>query len=69
LAWGSSVSLAVHRVSFISVGYFGQIWQFFSYFLATVPALASVKRPKQVNAPAMRPAERVASEHGHLASR
>ena len=46
LAWGSSVSLAMHCVSSLNVSYFGQIWQYFSYFLATVPALASFKRPK-----------------------
>ena len=49
LAWGCSVSLAVHCVSFISVTYFGQFLQFFFFFVATVPAFARIKRPKRVN--------------------
>jgi hypothetical protein len=52
LAWGSSVSLAVHCVSFISVSYFGQMVQFFVFFLATVPAFARFRRPKRVKSPA-----------------
>jgi hypothetical protein len=47
-AWGCSVSLAVHCVSFISVSYFGQMLQFFFFFIATVPALARFKRPKRL---------------------
>ena len=43
LAWGCSVSLSVHCVSFISVSYFGQMLQAFVFFLATVPALGRVK--------------------------
>ena len=42
LAWGSSVALAVHCVSFISVSYFGQMRQLFLIFLATIPALVSM---------------------------
>jgi hypothetical protein len=68
LAWGSSVSLAAHCVSFISVAYFGQIWQFFFYFLATIPALARFRRPRRVKAPAPRPAEGLSAERGHLVS-
>lgn len=48
LAWGCSVSLAVHCVSFISVGYFGQMVQFFVFFIATVPAIARFRRRKRV---------------------
>jgi hypothetical protein len=48
LAWGSSVSLAVHCVSFISVSYFGQMVPFFVMFVATVPAFSRFKRPKRV---------------------
>jgi hypothetical protein len=52
LAWGSSVSLAVHCVSFISVSYFGQTVQFFVIFVATVPACSRFRRPKRVKSPA-----------------
>jgi hypothetical protein len=52
LAWGSSVSLAAHCVSFISVSYFGQMVQFFVFFIATVPAFARFRRPKRVKSPA-----------------
>jgi hypothetical protein len=38
------VSLAVNCVSFISVSYFGQMFQFFIFFVATVPAFAVVDR-------------------------
>lgn len=48
LAWGSSVSLAVHCVSFLSVSYFGQMLQFFFFFLATVPAMSRARHPKRV---------------------
>ena len=48
LAWGSSVSLTVHCVSFISVSYFGQMVQFFVFFVATVPAIAQFSRRKRV---------------------
>jgi hypothetical protein len=48
LAWGSSVSLAVHCVSFISVSYFGQMVQFFVFFVATVPAIARFSRRQRV---------------------
>ena len=48
LAWGSSVALTVHCVSFISVSYFGQMNHFLAIFIATVPAFAKFKRPKQV---------------------
>lgn len=51
LAWGSSVSLAVHCVSFISVSYFGQIFQFFVFFVAAIPALAKFKRSRRVKSP------------------
>ena len=51
IAWGCSVSLAVHCVSFVSVTYFGQFLQFFFFFLATTPALARVKRPKRAKTP------------------
>jgi hypothetical protein len=55
LAWGCSVSLAATCVSFISVSYFGQMYQFFMFSLATYPALASFRRPSRViNAPASR---------------
>ena len=57
LAWGSSVALAAHCVSFISVAYFGRMMQFFLFFVATVPALARFKRRKKAKAPA--PAPRV----------
>jgi hypothetical protein len=43
LSWGTSVSLAAHCVSFVSVSYFGQILPFFACFIATVPALATVR--------------------------
>ena len=52
LAWGCSVSLAVHCVSFISVAYFGQMLQFFFFFVATVPAFALIKPPKRVKSSA-----------------
>jgi hypothetical protein len=52
LAWGSSVSLAVHCVSFISVSYFGQMAQFLVFFVATVPAFARFKRAGRVESPA-----------------
>ncbi len=48
LAWGSSVSLAVHCVSFLSISYFGQMVQFFLFFLATVPAMSRARHPKRV---------------------
>ena len=48
LAWGCSVSLVVHCVSFISVTYFGQMLQFFFFFLGMVPAFARYRRPKRV---------------------
>jgi hypothetical protein len=47
-AWGCSVSLAAHCVSFISVAYFGQMAQFFVLFVATVPAIARFGRRKRV---------------------
>ena len=47
-AWGCSVSLAVHAISFISVTYFGQFLQFFFFFVATLPAFRHIKRPKRV---------------------
>ena len=68
LAWGSSVSLAAHCVSFISVSYFGQILQFFFFFLATLPALGRVGRPQRVTAPARPPAGRVSRERSHVAT-
>jgi hypothetical protein len=43
LAWGFSVSLACHCVSFISVNYFGQMRSFFVFFLAAIPALAKFR--------------------------
>ena len=49
LAWGCSVSLAAHCVSFISISYFGQMQIFFFFFIATIPGLAKFKRPKRVN--------------------
>jgi hypothetical protein len=52
LAWGTSVSLAVHCTSFMSVAYYGQILPFFAFFIATVPALARFRRPQAVPAPA-----------------
>jgi len=52
LAWGSSVSLAVHCVSFISVSYFGQMFPFFAFFVGTVPALARFRRPRRVKSSA-----------------
>jgi hypothetical protein len=52
LAWGSSVSLAAHCVSFMSVSYFGQMFQFFLFFVATVPAVARFRRPKRVKSAA-----------------
>jgi len=70
LAWGSSVSLAVHCVSFISVAYFDQTFQFLLFFFATVPAFARFRRPKRVkshaapraaSAPRPIPAERFRS--------
>ena len=54
LAWGCSVSLAAHCVSFISVKYFGQMQILFFFFVATIPALTRFKRPKRVKAPAAR---------------
>jgi len=50
-AWGCSVSLAAHCVSFISVTYFGQFLQFFFFFVATFPAFARFKRPKSAKEP------------------
>ena len=50
LAWGSSVSLAAHCVSFMSVAYFGRMLQFFLLFVATVPAFARFKRRKRATA-------------------
>ena len=44
LAWGFSVSLAAHCVSFVSVSYFGQTEQFFFSFLALIPALSRFQR-------------------------
>jgi hypothetical protein len=52
LAWGCSVSLAAHCVSFVSVTYFGQFLQFFFIFIATIPAFIAVKRPKRARSPA-----------------
>jgi hypothetical protein len=52
LAWGSSVSLMVHCVSFVSVSYFGQILQFFFFFIATIPAMSRYKRRKRAKTPA-----------------
>jgi hypothetical protein len=52
VAWGSSVSLAAHCASFVSVAYFGRMPQFFVIFVATVPALARFRRPKRVKSPA-----------------
>ena len=69
LAWGSSVSLTAHCASFISVSYFGQFFQFFFVFLATVPALARFKRAKRVKVPVPRPARNVSRERPHLVSR
>jgi hypothetical protein len=69
LAWGSSVSLTAHCASFMSVSYFGQFFQFFFVFLATVPALARFSRPKQVRVPVPRPAPSVSREHRHFVSR
>jgi hypothetical protein len=55
LAWGSSVSLAAHTVSFISVSYFGQMQNFFFFFIAMIPALGKFKNPKRATSPATRP--------------
>jgi hypothetical protein len=55
LAWGTSVSLSVHCVSFISVSYFGQMVQFFVIFIATVPAVAAIGRPKRDRSVAPKP--------------
>jgi len=46
-AWGCSVSLAAHCVSFISVTYFGQFLQFFFFFVATIPAFVRYRPPKK----------------------
>jgi len=54
-AWGYSVSLAVHCASFVSVSYFGQMFQFFVFFVASIPAFARVRRPKPVKSPAASP--------------
>jgi hypothetical protein len=49
LAWGFSVSLAAHCVSFISASYFGQMELFFFIFLALIPPLARFRpRVRQV---------------------
>ena len=61
LAWGSSVSLAAHCASCMSISYFGQMVQFFAMFVATVPALARVRRrarvkPRAAPQPASAPA-------------
>jgi len=48
LAWGSSVSLTAHCVSFVSVSYFGQMFQLFVFFVATIPAFARLRRPRRV---------------------
>lgn len=45
-AWGCSVSLAVHCVSFVSVSYFGQMLQLFLFFVASVPAVDGFRRPR-----------------------
>jgi hypothetical protein len=45
LAWGFSVSLAVHCVSFISVSYFGPMRSFLVFFLGSIPAMAQVRPP------------------------
>jgi hypothetical protein len=58
LAWGSSVSLAAHCVSFIGVSYFGQMLQFFVCFVATVPAFARSRRPQRVISSAARRSSR-----------
>lgn len=55
LAWGCSVSLAVHSVSFISVTYFGQFLQFFFFFVATVPAFTRFRRSRRAVATTRRP--------------
>lgn len=44
LAWGFSVSLVSHCVSFVSVSYFGQMEQFFFLFLALIAPLSRFKR-------------------------
>jgi hypothetical protein len=58
LAWGSSVSLAAHCVSFISVSYFGQMQNFFFFFVAMIPALAKFKRSKRAMSPEARRSQR-----------
>lgn len=67
LAWGCSVSLTVHCVSFISVSYFGQILQLFFFFVATIPAFANFKRPRRVKSTAPRGGERVPSRRPQAA--
>jgi hypothetical protein len=61
LAWGSSVSLAVHCVSFISVSYFGQMLQLFLFFVATVPALARSRRVSRTHHSSKKPSSDVHS--------
>jgi hypothetical protein len=68
LAWGSSVSLAAHCTSFISVAYFGQMLPFFFLFVATVPAFASFRRPRRVKSPAPPLSARAPSEGPHFVS-
>ena len=58
LVWGTSVSLSVHCVSFISVAYFGQILQFFFFFIATIPALVTFKRPRRLTSSVPQPSAR-----------
>ncbi len=49
LAWGCSVSLAAHCVSFVSVSYFGQMYQFFVFFVAMVPAMSSFSQGRRAS--------------------
>lgn len=58
--WGSSVSLAVHCVSFLSVAYFGQMFSIFVFFLATIPTYATFRRAKRSRSTAEVSSARVA---------
>jgi len=57
LAWGFSVSLACHCVSFISISYFAQMRSFWVFFLGSIPALANFRpRVRQRQLTTARPA-------------
>jgi hypothetical protein len=68
LAWGCSVSLMVHCVSFVSVSYFGQILQFFFFFVGTVPAMAGYRRPKRAKVAVRESPMRAMSPHAEAAA-